>query len=554
MPYDSNPNSLSTSVSRHDHHNIEIKAVFETTEQPFEGELDVYLFVPRSFDLRSWSKADLERDVRSRMRLAIPLDGERGLTALTRARDTFAAAVVEYLNNVSMNRSAVEAMLIETARDLCATMAETVKLWTAQQTRALLMAHTRLATENSCLNELDALRVCLLRTGELMCDIRSAARPAIDRAPALQAFDEYLSHLYVQYLGAIRSELDRSADAPHQIEASKYLETRKLLEKTLRKLVGNEAEYRSYSRWAPREEETDLAREQRILRMSYLKKYFQSRSFVEVSRRPALKRISESTALAGTAVAGFFWVFLQRFNNPTSVDTAFQSMFVIFFGVTAYVLRDRMKDWAKERFNQEARKFLPDYEQVLLARDQKIGEVKEWFNFREPATLNPKIQSLRTLASTNEIELRLPEDVFEYRKVQTMTPELRQEDNSVAVRALHENVRINFERYLKHMDDPFKEHIELDQNGQFRTSRAHRVYHFYLAVSTKARMLSPRRKKAISETSDMRLYRIVLDKTGVVRIENVENDRETALSAVQFSVSPRPTQQTAHQTAQAMAH
>lgn len=512
-------------VNRHDHHNLEIKAVFEIGSRAFEGEIEAYLFVPRSFDLRSWSKSDLEKDVRSRLRLAIPVSGEQGLSAVTSARDALARAL-----DVAFDRksgSLTEDLILESARDLCSVTSETLKQWTTIQTRSLTRAHLVFSTPESCLNELDSIHDCVARTGDLMQDIRDLVSIPAMKSPVLRALDEYLSHLYVQFLGALHAELDRSPTAPPGLREAQYLTARQRLESQLEDRIEKEALYRRNAGWAGNAngeaDEGAAGRERRLVRMSHLKKFFQSRNFIDVSRRPSAKRISESTALAGTVFAGVIWALFQRFNRPDVVDVAFQSFFILAFAVVAYVLRDRLKDWAKARFQEEARKYLADYEQVLMARERRVGEVREWFNIREANSLSEDIRHLRRIAAGYEMELRLPEDVFHYRKRQEIDAI---SDTPRTARALHENLRLNLERYLKHMDDPFKDLLDFDVDGRLRPSRSHRVYHFYLCVRTSRRVPLAERGRAPSvEFTQTSIHRVILDKNGIVRLEDVNPNR-----------------------------
>lgn len=501
-------------ISRHDHHNIEIKAAFEIGSRAFEGEIEAYLFVPRSFDLKSWSKNDLEKDIRSRVRLAIPVGGEQGLAAVTTSKNTLAHLLAR--SRVAIDRPKDEKML-EAARDLCAVTAETLKQWTTAQTRMLRLAHMAFATPESCLLALADAREDIIRASGLLQEIRAlVAAPAAGTA-VLRALDEYLSHLYVQYLGAIRSELERYPSRPPALDATAFRQKRAALESELDRHIETEARYRRDAGWSENGSESEVERERRLVRMSHLKKFFQSRNFIEVSRRPAAKRISETTAFAGTAFAGLIWALMQRFNRPDAVAAAFQGIFIVGFAVVAYVLRDRLKDWAKERFHEEARKFLADYEQILMARERKIGEVKEWFNIREATEIGDDLQRLRSRAAGDEMELRLPEDVFHYRKRQDLDA---LDSGPSAARALHENLRINFERYLKHMDDPFKDLIDFDLDGRLRSSRSRRVYHFYLCVRTSRRAPAAERGRApVVETTQTTFHRVVLDKNGIVRLE-----------------------------------
>jgi hypothetical protein len=254
--------------------------------------------------------------------------------------------------------------------------------------------------------------------------------------------------------------------------------------------------------------------------LSHLKKFFQSQSFIEISRRPIARRITESTAFAGTALAGIMASFFQKLNRPDLVDVTFQGFYMVCFGVCAYVLRDRLKDWSKAVFHEQARKYVPDYEQVLFAKDQRIGTVKEWFRIRDRDSLPEDILTLRSRTSGSSVELRLPEDVIHYRKVHHLSGTQKLSVSRSSPLALHENIRLNLERYLKYMDDPFKDLIELDTTGQLHQRQSHRVYYFYLCLRAIRSVREPG-TRIWSKTTTTRICRIVLDKSGIVRIDQM---------------------------------
>jgi hypothetical protein len=180
---------------------------------------------------------------------------------------------------------------------------------------------------------------------------------------------------------------------------------------------------------------------------------------------------------------------------------------------------------------------LPDFEQQLMANDRKIGRVKEWFRLRSAAELPEPIKELRKFASSHEMEKRLPEDVVHCRKIQELGASVRVDASNnrmkkgdvTSTRSLHENTRINIERYLKHMDDPFKELTDLDVDGRFCQSLSHRVYHFYLCVKTVSRPAESRLARHLQsigasappKREQTLLYRVVLDKNGIVRLEDL---------------------------------
>lgn len=525
-------------VDRHDHHNIEIKTVSDLGSTPSTVETDIYLFVPRSFEIASFEKSDLSRDWRTRMRLSAPVSGEQGATAfenalsaiiesrkkLEAALDSDGASVVDIAH--PMCEEAIEA-----TRDLCAIVTGTLKHGATEESRSLFLSHSVFTTEDSCISSLKRLKDHASATRELIARVRAATRSAHSAAAAIFAIlDEYLSQAYIQYLNTFRTELER-IPMPAALENSGYKLEHKRTVEVLDKLQSEEARYRVRFGSCATGTETELEREARLLRLSQLKKFFQSKSFVDVTRQHPATKFTESTALVGTAgAAGIaallqFWFWDTRYSN-----TATSAFIVLTVGVILYVLRDRLKDKAKEHLRQRAARILPDYEQHLMAQDKRIGTVKEWLRVRDVKELPNTVLNLRRACSAHEMEKRLPEDVLHCRHVQEVdASELVGQGGPLITRSLHENTRINFDRYLKHMDDPFKELIDLDPSGRFQQSLSHRVYHFYICVKTVSRPQRSRWTKKLlaagakpPETHEKTLlYRVVLDKNGIVRVEDL---------------------------------
>jgi hypothetical protein len=525
-------------VDRHDHHNIEIKTVSDLGSAPSTVETDIYLFVPRSFEIASFEKSDLSRDWRTRMRLSAPVSGEQGaqafenaLTAIEASRkklelalDSGGAPVVDIAH--PMCEEAIEA-----TRDLCAIVTGSLKHGATEEARSLFLSHSVFTTEDSCISSLKRLKDHANSTREMIARVRSATRSAHAAASAIFAIlDEYLSQAYIQYLNTVRTELLR-VPMPKALENSGYELEHKRTVETLDRLQSEEARYRVRFGSCATGAETELEREARLLRLSQLKKFFQSKSFVDVTRQHPAAKFSESTALVGTAIAAGaaalvqWWFWDTRYSN-----TASSAFIILTVGVILYVLRDRLKDKAKEHLRQQALRILPDYEQHLMAQERKIGTVKEWLRVRETKELPPAVLTLRHSCSAHVMEKRLPEDVLHCRHVQDVDASaLVGQGGTLVTRSLHENTRINFDRYLKHMDDPFKELIDLDPSGRFQQSLSHRVYHFYICVKTIARpqqnswakkLLAAGAKPAQTHEKTL-LYRIVLDKNGIVRVENL---------------------------------
>lgn len=526
----------SSVVSLHDHHNVEVKTVSELSATHSLVETDIYLFVPKNFELSGHGKGELVKDFRSRVRLAVPVGGEQGAQALDDALDTLqyqlqslAAAEKSGEINDDLNHAVCEEVL-ETAKDISAVLAETIKHRMAENTRRFLISHSLMSIPSSALAGLEQLIVDVNATAELMKKLRSAIESEQKSAKAILTFlDEYMSHLYVQYLGSIRIELARIS-APRGTETDfGYSQGRNKAVELLNSHQEIEARHRQKF-GVKVDNESDLDREHRLVRLSHLKKFFQSKTFVDITRQQPAAKISESTATIGTAFAAVIAAMLDFYGRSATSHVAMQGVFFIMFGVILYVFRDRMKDHAKTLFHKKALQFLPDFEQKLVAKDVNIGRVKEWFSLLKSKDAPLDVLARRRAAASTELERRLPEDVFHCRKIQEVdASSLSQSGKANYSRALYENTRINFERYLKHMDDAFKDLTDLDPSGQFLSARSHRVYHFYLCVKTitgpmdksmgaKLRPMTGLRETASTQTL---LYRIVLDKSGLVRLEEL---------------------------------
>lgn len=536
------PSITATSiVTRHDHHNIEVKTVSDLGSAPSVVETDIYLFAPKTFELSNIGKDELVADFRSRMRLASPVIGEQGAAAFEQALEELRERITLFETLQSSGKCSSEVAdplceeILDSIRELSSVVLGTLKHGASEHTRQFFLSHSLLTTEDVCVGGLRLLASNVRSVHDMIARVRHVCQSKHDSPAAMFAtFDEFLSQSYVQYLGTVRAEVDR-LQKPETIKAATYNAERQLLESILDDFQTEEAAHRATHLIVPQgDEETDLDRERRLLRLSQLKKFFQSKSFVDITREHGTKRVSESMAAIGTAIAAILAAgaaFL--FDHYTRSSAAVNGLFVFgagSAGVLFYVLRDRMKDRAKNHLQATAQKFLPDFEQQLLAQSKKIGKVKEWFRLKDSKALSKQILKVRHSAAAHEMEKRLPEDVLHCRRIQEVDASLLiAKGDATSTRSLHENTRINVERYLKHMDDPFKELTELDSTGRFRQSRSHRVYHFYLFVKTVSRPVESRwanrllsvGAKPTAQKEQSLLYRIVLDKNGVVRLEDL---------------------------------
>jgi hypothetical protein len=516
------------SASRHDDHNVEIKIFRDIKRRDYFETFDLYLFIPKSFDIPFWGKAELQRDFRIRMRVSLPETAESQGQQLKEARSALEHSLRLYLKMqpVGISLDSLDTMVFDTCRDVGALFVEGIKQHAGQCTRHLKSL--------SALNKTEMQRSVILRdaiediqnTSLQVCNLREIEGYSIGLSRGSVALlDEFVSYAYVQYLATIRQSL---VDGIHQdvlseSNRSKVGEIVALLDQA----QSQEAEHRKNVGLPDDRRSTDHEREERLLRLSLIKKFFQAKSFVSVGRQPVMKKFSESTAIAGTLFAGLVAAVVQRLDHGLAASLTASGFIILTFSVFVYVLRDRLKDWARQKFDEKVAKILPDFQQDLEMHGNRIGKVEEWFSIKKKSELPSEVRALRKRAYTSKFEEALPEEALCYTRAQELTIGDASDDKNH--RALHEIIRLNIERYLKYMDDPLKETMSIDNYGKLFRANSRRVYHFYLCIRScvyardedlKSRWLKTKKKKVPLLKQDL-VYRLVLNKSGLIRLENI---------------------------------
>jgi|GEM_PF-2077728 len=491
-----------SSLTRHDHHSVEFKSFIETERNFFKVETDLYLFAPRSVHMAAWKPMELSHDFRTRLRLSVPTQSDGGQSVMNSAIYRLGHARRENKNDFAVTPS-------ET--DFFAGEITSAAKFVAASFNELLKSLSRTSAES------------VATAQKVVVSIRHVARMEKSDAqlPVLNLLDEYVSYLYIQFLNSVKLATNEAitlevelAEGAHR-RAAKYLMP----------ATSDESQF-----------------EEIILRVSHLKKFFQSDTYIEAERKKTGKRVTEPAAALGAALAGVWAIFFDKLNKPELVNFGFRGIFVLTFGVAAYVLKDRFKDKFKVILAKKAAKILADTEQHLYAHNKKIGRIKEWFSLKNSANLPKDILDARWRGCSSEVEKMLPEDVFHYRKIQDFE---RKSTRKIDAIAIQEIMRINLDRYLRYMDDPFKDFSFIDENDHLEVRKSHRVYHFYFGVKNTYHNEMRRRFNRITPsappaTSNLQLFRIVMDKKGVSRIEEVSALQSPRLVvASTHSVKPR---------------
>lgn len=551
-------------VSRHDHHNLEIKSVIEFARIPQKITTEVFLYFPKSFEIGLVGKPELAKDFRTRLRLSMPTqvgyEDENFNIALAELKRANSRYELETIANKAMGQEVTSDLrdgILEASKDLAAIVAERLKRFSGEHGRQFFVSQSLLANSASRSIGFDQFDKNLQGVRRKVEALRESMRVRTEEGRQLNGLlDEYASQLYVQYLGAVAKEFNQyetshvtertdpkgpavfnDSSSGSIIDGDAGCESaRRRARQTLQALQEDEALYRKNRCWSF-DTETDLEREQHLIRLSQLKKFFQSKTFVDVAKTQAAQRVNESTALVGTAIAAITAAILEQFGRKNVATLASQGLLVVGLGVILYVLRDRMKDWARVKLQEKAMVLIPDFETVLVANQKRFGISREWLRIQQSKSEEPEVTEARHTDSVIDRSLRLPEDVLYLRRVFFLDPGFDAQDQT---RSLHENVRLNLDRHLKFMDDPFKDLTDLEADGRIVFSRSHRVYHFHMVTRTtlltgpfakpsKLRvwkhgimaLMGIKTKLPTPDKTEIATHRVVLDKSGIVRVENL---------------------------------
>lgn len=509
--------SESVGISRHDQHNLEIKFSLNTSPIKERVGVDLFLFLPGNLNLAHIPRAELREDFRCRMRLGTQQSVGR---QASRVRILLAQTqhAVEAFASDSSSQTLEE--IFQKTRELGAILGELLK-FEARRLKAELLAatsrshlapHREKILKEICVSLTQLNR--LVNQAEQLCACEEGKG-----IPVLELLHQYVHSLFSDFIVRLGNE---QAAIPTPESEDQALVWRELAE-LIRDMRLSEAKFQS-GLSAVTAENQDAAQEIRLLRQSQIKKFFQSQMFMEVQRTETLRRFSEPAATGAAAFAAIGAAAFEYMSRPGLHGVGLQGAMVLGTGVALYVLRDRLKDKFRSVFTSKLSTVLPEAEQSLTADGYAIGKVREWFSRRKTQDLDAQILAVRRRGDLTEAEKHLPEEVLQFGQQFDLEPCITSYGDFQ--RTIQQVLRVNIERFLKHLDDAYKTIALLDEQGEFRQVRSHRVYHFHVAVRMNRQVLLPRWRRWLGAQSQAvqvmdQIYRVVVDKNGIDRVEAV---------------------------------
>jgi len=212
-----------------------------------------------------------------------------------------------------------------------------------------------------------------------------------------------------------------------------------------------------------------------LYRQGLLKKFVQDALLLASDRIALVQRYSHFAGAVAAGIAMFVYIGFFVWNSRS---IAINSVPFLVLTVFLYVLKDRLKEGLRTLFFQRAGLWFPDYTTEIFTPNRllKLGKLKEVIYYKKEVILH-----------------RLPERRESRRK------------------ALNNIFRFNIHSFIQKANNPWRSFLALNyETMELKVERVPKVYHINIIIKT-----------SVEEKSDIKKFRLILDKSGIKRVDQV---------------------------------
>jgi hypothetical protein len=322
-----------------------------------------------------------------------------------------------------------------------------------------------------------------------------------------QYIDEFVSSMSERYAAGLLQEISgKNGQAFPEMAASRQ---------ALNDLIFREDLHRRQKQErSPFAEDPERHLEYAVYRGGLLKKFVSEALFLSLERQEPVKTFQQVAAAVAAGTAMLVYLYFLSFHsvNPVLDSTAF-----VILSVILYAMKDRLKEGLRDSLSKLASGWFPDYRTLIKTPGDEVtlGILKEYFYFLSPNQVPSDISEMRQTQFHTELEMaRRLETVLYFRKEVVLLPRLAERHQTTY--ELNDIFRFNISRFLIKASDPYKEHLMFDPNSkQVVVAKSPKVYHINIILKKTFR------DAAMTEQTDVKKYRVILDKDGIKRIEKV---------------------------------
>ena len=485
---------ISIHAKKHDNFSVEFKFGFNCKEGGKRDDFSVnaWLFVPNSLDINpeNYGKKQFYRDIKSNIRLITPVylmreiaqDESLPLTSLRGALERVTA------NPQKVNLDAYEYHL---------KMFAAIFKSALRDQAAHISAARSLDTAHYLVNDyVDSTRLVLSKFRAFYRIIDVPTVP--DKARSyFHLCDEFMSHVVEMRTIRLIKKIDSSEDSErYSVAREAFMD-----------LIMDERRYKVASEYGTLNL-NDRHDRQLVYHRGMLKKFIESELYIRLDKKKdgvAVEQLYYSIAagvamIFATAVA---WHTQVKYGNIT------WPLFIVL--VVSYMLKDRIKDLLRYYFAHRLGNKYFDKKATITIADNKVGVIKEGFDFISESKAPSDVLQLREKSSFVEEESHIFEEkILLYRKHVTIDNKALSENDDYPMRGINEVMRLHLTRLTPKMDNPSVPIDFVDQNGQIHSSNVKKIYHVNLVFQLQH-----------DGATEYHHFRIVMTRNGVLSIEEI---------------------------------
>ena len=485
---------ISIQAKKHDNFSVEFKFGFNSKEDGVRDDFSVnaWMFVPNSLDINpeNYGKKQFYRDIKSNVRLITPVylmreiarDSSLPLTSLKSALEKVVSdPQPENLDSYEYHLKMFAAIFKSALRDQAAHIGKSRSLKSASYLVEDYVSSTRLVLDK-------------FRSLYQIIDVPTVS----DKTRSyFRLCDEFMSH--VVEMRTIR--LIRKTDASESSE--KFAEARA----AFMSLIMDERDYK-VSRGYGVLNLNDRHDRQLVFHRGMLKKFIESELYIRLDKKKdgvAVEQLYYSIAagvamIFATAVA---WHTQVRYGNIT------WPLFIVL--VVSYMMKDRIKDLLRYYFAHKLGNKYYDKKAVITIGKNKVGVIKEGFDFISESKIPSEVLRLREKSSFVEEESHIFEEkILLYRKHVTIDDEALAANDDYPMRGINEVMRLHLTRFTQKMDNPSVPIDFVDADGNLMSSNVKKIYHVNIVFQLQH-----------DGEVEYHHFRITMTRNGVLSIEEI---------------------------------
>ena len=245
-----------------------------------------------------------------------------------------------------------------------------------------------------------------------------------------------------------------------------------------------------------------------LIKKSLLKKFVESDLYLQRIKKAdgALAREFYYSVAAGIAMIFatiISFLATQRFGNFT--------MALFFALVVSYVFKDRIKEMARYYFSSKLDQKYFDWKWNVSVRNQKIGWIKEAFDFISEKNVPDEIMELRNKSPLVKAENKVyDEQVILYRKRVELFRNDLEKYKEYHLSGINDIIRLNLISFTKKMDNPTIPIHLLDEKNETKIIQGKRVYALYFILECQS-----------EGESYFKKYRLFLNRDGISDVKEI---------------------------------